>query len=200
MSYAKAHEFGFTSNLPIYNNDPLTYCVGTTLSQAFNHPASWLSIGQNSSPCQIYMASRCAQNWDNICEYVSNQSHYEDVAVQISSQSHGMYLNPGEILIVNTAQKKYLVKMLGNNCELKTEQFDPVSIGGSPFISSYIGNCYPIYFVDAKIIDYDPVMNKILDKPWIAKDFLSKLRMNMIQFGKFETLKGTRLGLFYGIF
>lgn len=199
MSYAKAHNFSSVLNLPVYNNDPLTYCIGNSASQAFNHPASWVSIGQNSTPCQIYMAIRCAQKWDSVCEYLTTSPYAYDTAPQVTSQSKSLYLNPGDILLVNTAQKKYLAKMLGTNCELKTEPFDPVSLGGSPYISSYIGNCYPIYMVNPQTIDYDPVMNKILERPWIAKDFLTKLRINLIQYGIFEQLKGTKLGAFYGM-
>jgi len=199
MSYAKAHTFSSVSNLPIYNNDPLTYCIGNSTSQAFNHPSSWMSIGQNSTPCQIYMASRCAQKWDGVCEYITKSPYVYDTAPQITSQSKSLYLNPGDILLVNTAEKKYLANMLGTNCELKTEPFDPVLLGGSPYISKYVGNCYPIYMIDPKTIDYDPVMNKILERPWIAKDFLTKLRTNLIQYGMFEQLKGTKLGVFYGI-
>jgi hypothetical protein len=199
MSYVHARNFGCVSNLPIYNNDPLTYCMESQTSPAFNHSSSWMSIGQNSQPCQIYLASRCAQKWDGICEQLSNISTSVSTPVQTTSQSNGMYLTPGDILLVNTAQKKYLAKMLGTDCNIKTSPFDPVALGGSPYITYYVGNCYPVYVVDPANIDNDPVMNKLLSKPWIAVDFFIKLKNSMLQIGLFTSLKGTRLGQFYGL-
>ena len=200
MSYIKAHNFGNVSNLPVYNNDPLTYCMGSSPAQYFNHGTSLMSVGQNSPPCQAYLATRCAQKWDNNCEYLSNvQSAGSDVAPQISSSSNTMYLTPGDILLVNTAEKKYLMQMLGTNCQKRTEQFDPVAIGGSPFITTYVGECFPVYFVDYKTIDSDHVMNKLLSKPWIATKFFGQLKSSMMQMGLFHTLRNTRLGKFYGL-
>lgn len=199
MSYIQARNFGSVSNLPIYNNDPLTYCMESQTSPAFNHSSSWMSIGQNSQPCQVYLATRCAQQWDGICEQLSDISTSATPPVQTTTQSNGMYLTSGDILLVNTAQKKYLAKMLGTDCTIKTSQFDPVSLGGSPYITYYVGTCYPLYIVDPHIIDSDPVMNKLLSKPWIAIDFFIKLKNSMLQLGLFPALKGTRLGQFYGI-
>lgn len=186
-----------TTNLPVYNNDPLTYCVD---GQSFNHPFGQLALGQNSTPCQIYMATRCAQKWDGVCEYLASgeANNVSRNASIVTTQTNASGLTPGDILLVNTAQKKYLAAMLGPNCSLRTEQFDPIN-PSSPFISRYVGECYPIYAVDSQTIDQDPVMNRILDKPWVAKPFLTKLRNNMMRIGALGSLKGTRLGRFYGL-
>ena len=200
MSYVPLVMFGATAttNLPVYNNDPLTYCVN---GQAFNHPFGQLALGQSSTPCQVYMATRCAQKWDGVCEYLSSGGANNDsyrTASLVTTQASTAGLSPGDILLVNTAQKKFLAAMLGPNCSLRTEQFDPIN-PSSPFISRYVGDCFPVYAVDAQTIDHDPVMNRILDRPWIATPFLTKLRASMERAGSLGSLKGTRLGRFYRV-
>ena len=116
----------------------------------------------------------------------------------------------GEILVRNTAQEKYLVAM-SNNCQRAYEPFDP-TVANSPLISTWVpmgngcnnqGNCetsntcIPIYAVDAKTIDDDPVMNKVLDKPYIAMDLLVNIYNNAKASNTLRDLKGTRIYNFF---
>jgi hypothetical protein len=199
--YKKLANFGSTAvnTLPIYNNDPLTLCIGNNASQRFNHGGNADIYGQNSNPCQVYLSQRCAKNWDGICEYATSKSaneEYSQVAdTMFAGNNQVMGLTPGEVLLRNTANEKYRVNML--NCELKTEQFNPIN-PTSPYISYWIGqNCIPQYAVDPRSIDKDAVMNKILDNPIIAKQLLVNIKNTMIAMGTLHLLKGTRLGNFY---
>jgi hypothetical protein len=185
--------------LPVFNNDPLTYCIGNNASQRFNHGSHAVTYGQNSNACQVYLANRCAQNWDGICEYAASKPANEERTLVADTMFAGndqtVGLTPGEVLLKNTAESKFRIGML--NCELKTEPFDPVN-PSSPYISYYVGqNCIPLYAVDPKTIDRDVVMNKILDNPKIARQLLLNIKNTMMRQGTFHDLKGTRLGNFY---
>lgn len=206
MSYQKLVTFGssLTNALPVYANDPVTYCVGSNISQGFNHGGNAAIYGQNSPECQTYMAQRCAANWDGVCEYAASHVANEEYATRADTANLGTMkqvidLTPGEILLRNTAMEKYLVGMSGGNCELRTEQFDPIN-PSSPFISKYVGTgCVPQYAVDPTTIDNDPVMNKILDNPKIAMQLLINIKNTMRRNGTLGNLNGTRLGSFYGL-
>ena len=185
--------------LPVFNNDPLTYCIGNNASQRFNHGSHAVTYGQNSNACQVYLANRCAQNWDGVCEYAAskpaNEERSQVADTMFAGNDQTVGLTPGEVLLKNTAESRFRIGML--NCELKTEPFDPVN-PSSPYISYYVGqNCIPLYAVDPKTIDRDVVMNKILDNPKIAKQLLLNIKNTMVRQGTFHNLKGTRLGNFY---
>lgn len=189
-------------NGPYYNNDPLTYCLGNNISQRFNHGGNADIYGQNSKPCQAYLSERCAKNWDDVCEYAYSPCSNDEYQTRANPVSYNegckpQGMNSGEILLLNTAQKKYLWKMF--NCEEITEPFDPM-VPASPLITSWRGtNCIPMYAVNPQTIDSDPVMNRILSKPWIAQNLLVNIRNTMARRGDFPLLKGTKLGSFYGI-
>lgn len=203
MSYQKIITFGSTAanSLPVYNNDPLTYCIGSNASQRFNHGSNADIYGQNSNACQVLLAQRCANMWDDVCEYASSSAANNEYATRASTMGAGSYpvidLTPGELLLRNTAQEKYRCAM--NYCDLKTEQFNPID-PTSPYISYYVGqNCSPEYEVDPKTIDSDIVMNKILDRPQIAVQMLTNIKNTMRRKGTLGSLAGTRLGKFYGL-
>lgn len=205
MSYQKLVTFGssMTNSLPVYNNDPATFCVGTNASQAFNHGSNAAIYGQNSPECQIYMAQRCAKNWDGLCDYAASHEANEEYAFRADTMGPGMNqvlnLTPGQVLLRNTALEKYRTNMSGNNCQLVTEQFDPTN-PSSPFMSYFAGyGCVPEYSVDAKTIDSDPVMNGILDQPKIAMQLLLNIKNTMNRKGTLGTLAGTRLGKFFRV-
>ena len=86
--YAQLSHFGASpvNALPVYNNDPLTYCIGDNASQRFNHGSHAVTYGQNSKACQVYMANRCAQNWDGVCEYAASKPANE--GIQSGSRCH----------------------------------------------------------------------------------------------------------------
>ncbi len=203
MAYTKLIKFGSTpvTDLPVYDNDPLTYCIGTNASQAFNHGSNGAIYGQNSNPCQVLLAQKCANKWDDVCEYASSFGANNEYAIRADTMGAGardvVGLSSGDILVRNTAQEKYRCAM--HYCTAKTEQFDPIN-PSSPYISYYVGsNCVPEYEVDPSTIDSDVVMNKILDNPRIAVQMLTNIKNTMMRKGTFDRLAGTRLGRFYGL-
>ena len=195
---AKMASHSTVLNGPYYNNDPLTYCIGRDASQSFNHGGYAETYGQNSKPCQAYLAERCARKWDDVCEMAAAPRTNEEYKIRANPIGKGApQLNSGDILLVNTAQRKYLWRMF--NCEKVMEPFDPLAIG-SPTITTWRGiYCRPLYAVDPSTIDADPVMNKILEKPWIAVSLLRNIKETMTRNGNFRQLERTKLGKFYGL-
>lgn len=203
MSYKKIIQFGQSSvnSLPVYNNDPLTLCIGNNASQRFNHGSSSDTYGQNSTPCQAYLSQRCARNWDGICEYAASTSANNEYTTRASTLNAGandvIGLTPGEILLRNTAHERFRTAMLG--CQMKSEPFNPQD-PNSPYISFYVGrNCVPVYEVNPATIDSDIVMNKILDNPRIAIQMLRNIRNTMARKGTLKDLVGTRIGSFFHV-
>jgi hypothetical protein len=191
-------------NGPYFNNDPLTYCLGDNISQRFNHGSNADIYGQNSAPCQAYLASRCAANWDSICEQayyskpnVDYVTRANPLGTNWASDNDAPLTNTGDILLLNTARYKYLSQMY--NCKASDEPFDPL-VMYSPQVRYWKGiNCVPVYEVSPKGLDQDPVMNKLLDKPWVAKGLLRNIYNTMKRKGTLGSLRGTHLGNFFNL-
>lgn len=209
-AYRKLINFA-PSNKSLEVNNPISYCIGDTIDRNFNHGSGNSYIyGCNSKPCQAYMSSYCAQDggWDSFCEY---NSHNTNISYpnQLQPWNGGVTnLTSGQILIRNTAAKRFLKEMQGP-CLLKTEPFDP-SNPTSPMISfweadyangtSGEGACMPVYSVrDTKNLDKDAVMNKLLDNPTIGFDILVGILKTMRAENRLNELIGTRLGQFFAI-
>jgi hypothetical protein len=183
--YAKIGQFGGGGNNNLMSN-PLSYCAVSGLESMFDHGSNSNKVDKNSGQCQKYMSSYCSENWDGVCEYLSKDTtnQYPNVLARCDSAYSGSCgtsdglknaYSQGEILIRNTAMKKYMSAM-SSNCSLKFEPFNPVD-ADSPLMSTWVPNCgyskcVAMYEVDPATIDTDPVMNKILQKPQIALDIL----------------------------
>jgi hypothetical protein len=218
-NYINITQFGCNSDVTNTVNDPLTYCLGFSGDQQFLHGSSAVRInGQSSKECQLYLSQYCAEKWDNFCELASQNTN---ISFPNNMDTLGLGdvackgLNQGEVLIHNTARRKYLNCML-SNCEKKWVPFDP-NVANSPMISYWVtsgqcGNsscfssgcgsssfntCVPVYTVDPSSINNDIVMNKILDKPYIAFDILVNIYNTMKRIGTLSQLRGTRLGNYY---
>lgn len=194
------------SNAPA--NNPLTYCLDQTLDNEFIHGATGETIGgAHGKHCQAFMSQYCANKWDDVCEYASNNrstiypNNLQRCGSGSDSECKG--LTAGDILIQNTASRKYLVEM-GGTCSLKYEPFDP-TVASSPMVAFWegacntqgSGGCVPVYAVDPKKIDSDPVMNKILAKPIIAWSVLLNIYNTAKRKGTLNELKGTKIYRFF---
>lgn len=207
MSYASITNFGPSVEDSAVNN-PLTYCMTTNLDNSFVHTAGKRK-GNDSKSCQMFMSDYCANKWDNVCEYASQNtdSYYpngisscmKNIKGACIATGLGNQFTQGDILVRNTAAKKYLTQMSAN-CELKYEPFDPL-VASSPMIRyfepSCNSGCVPVYEVDPNQIDHDPVMNKILQNPLIAMDILINIYNTAKRLGKFDALKNTKLYRFF---
>lgn len=197
--YSSIISFGPTQQSEI--NNPLSYCLNDNIDQKFLHGTNPSITGQDSKPCQAFLADYCADKWDGFCEIASknNNISFPD---NISGSTKGhLGMTSGDILIKNTASRKYMVGM--GNCIQKFEPFDP-TVADSPMISywipnegNYTGNCTPIYAVDPITIDNDIVMNKILAKPSIAIDILINIYNTMLNNNSINQLRDTKLGKFF---
>lgn len=222
MSYSLIADFGNKAGA-MPDTNPLSYCAVSDLDSAFSHTMGGSSglMGPNTPQCQLFMAQYCAHNpngWDGVCEYKSNDTTpFLPNSVAQCNGINGSCMGPGlgsattqgQILIRNTASEKYL-KYMSGNCIRDYQPFDP-TVPNSPLISKWIqgsnscgaGNCnanntcIPIYDVDEKVIDNDPVMNKILAQPWIAMDILINIFNHRKRSGTLEKLRGTKLYKLY---
>ena len=206
-SYKCISNFGSSAkNAP--TNDPLTYCLLQTVDSGFMHGGIGETIsGKHSQNCQAFMSSYCATNWDEACEFASHDQSriYPNTQQRCGSGSEVINRNmtAGEVLIANTAARKYLTQMNGA-CSLQWQPFDP-TVASSPFISMWVGennrqgngNCVPVYEVNPKEIDNDPVMQKILAKPIIAWNILVNIYNNAVRKGTIKDLQGTNLYKFF---
>ena len=207
MPYRELITFGATpaNSLPVFNNDPVTMCVGTEPTQRFNHGGDTSAYGQNSPECQVLLAQKCSANWDEACEMASNQNgqlYSRNVSVYTTGNDN-MGRDSGDLMVMNTAMEKYRVSMRTNpygshQCIQVTEQFNSLN-PASPILTHYEGDCLGEYAVDPTTIDMDPVMNKILARPFAFMPLLRNIHSTMTRMGTIGSLLGTKLGNFFRI-
>lgn len=197
-TYKYISSFGQPAANNILNN-PLTYCTLQTVSTGFLHGGIGETIsGKYGQNCQSFMSSYCARpgGWDNICEFASqdtNTSFPNNLSTCGENEVVARNMTAGEVLIRNTAARKYLAEMIGG-CKMQYQPFDP-TVASSPLVGFWEGNsnCIPVYEVDPSKIDNDPVMNKILMKPIIAWGILVNIYNTAVRKNTLNTLKGTKL-------
>lgn len=205
--------------------DPLLYCVLDSMDSQFLHGATGRTFGKYNQHCSQFLSTRCALNWDAVCEELSKdkETRFPDTGGPLSYYSiNGQYnrgpcLPYGEQLIRDTAFKKYKVAM--KDCNIHCEPFDP-TVANSPLVcfenrtscttgpttsevctgTTEAGVCQNIYKItpeQAKGLDADPVMNKILDQPRLAPDLLDQIYYAMKGDGSIKSIKNTRLYRYY---
>lgn len=205
-----------------YSNDPLLYCTLDSLDSQFLHGPQGRIFGRYNKSCAEFMSDRCAANWDQVCEAMSKdkETRYPNTITPLSSLEDGkppICLPYGEQLIRNSAFKKYRVKSL--MCNVVCRPHDP-TVPNSPIVcyeTRYAGNsgpnnyeyvfgnseggvCDGVYKLTLEQIadlDNDPIMNHILDRPYLGKDLLEKIYQTMKRENTLYLLKNKRLGRFY---
>jgi hypothetical protein len=205
-NYRNINNFGNTPSNKFSSSvsNPLTYCINDTMSKGFLHGGNAYKYGQNSKECQAFLSDYCAQGWDGVCEFASkNNRKYDPNNLANANISGNIYnfegLTSGDVLIRNTAAKKYLISL--GNCIPRYEPFDP-TVADSPMIQYWDSgegqnNCIPLYAVDPKVIDDDIVMNKLLEKPTLAIDILINIYNNMKRMGMLDELNNTKIGKYF---
>jgi hypothetical protein len=207
--YANIKTFG-QSKESLEVENPLSYCVNWNADQSFLHGGNSYIYGQYSKPCQSFLSDYCADKWDKFCEVASHNQNISYPNQLNTNVGVNVGLTAGEILIRNTASKKYLISMSGN-CVQKFQAFDP-TVANSPMISywdsedyedsgiSGTNSCVPKYAVDAKTIDNDIVMDKLLEKPSVGMDILLNIFNTMKDNKTLHTLQGTKIGKFFELY
>lgn len=201
-----------------YSADPLFYCSTDMLDSQFLHGSQGRIFGRYGKHCSEFLAARCANQWDEVCDAISmdRETRYPSMSGVYSDSQKTVCLPYGEQLVRETAMKKYKIATI--DCNIQCEPFDP-TVANSPMIcfetratcslnsvSNTCSNtrdggvCESIFSItpeQAKVLDTDPVMNRILDKPEIALDLLEKIYGTMKKENTLELIRNTRLGKFY---
>lgn len=208
-----------------YSRNPLLYCALSEMDSQFLHGSQGRIFGRYNKHCSEFLASRCSNEWDELCEAISKdkETRFPNEAGPSGSIYADVPRPPclpyGEQLIRDSAFKRFRVET--KNCTVKCEPFDP-TVPNSPLIcyeskepctngvnpedSVCMGNCsgygqcqsvFKISPEQARTLDLDPVMNKILDKPDIAMDLLEQIYHNMKLDGSLSLIRQTRLARFY---
>jgi hypothetical protein len=208
-----------------YSRNPLYYCTLSEMDSQFLHGAQGRIFGRYNKHCSEFLASRCANEWDELCEAIS---HDKEIRYPNEAQPLGsIYVNGvqkpclpyGQQLLRDAAFKRFRSET--RNCNVKCEPFDPtvansplicyetkVSCASGPVPEEYCqgspgdnyGSCESVFIISpeqAKTLDMDPVMNKILDKPELAMDLLEQIYLNMKKAGTLGLIHQTRLARFY---
>lgn len=203
-NYTKIIQFGPGAQSSAVNN-PLTYCLNQTLDNKFLHGTLGDVLGsQHGKHCQMFLSDYCSNNWDGYCEYASLNTNkiypnnIQECGGSETSVACGN-LNAGEVLIQNSARKKYC-KMTGDFTR-KCEPFDP-TVANSPMVcydvkGGYSNSVLMCEVEDPSNIDNDPVLNKVLDNPHIAIQMLVNMYNTMKRKGTLESISNTRLGRFF---
>jgi hypothetical protein len=209
-SYSSISKFGQMAQ-PSPVNNPLTYCINNTLDNKFLHGSTGdmhlISGGQGCENCQLFLSDYCAQGWDDYCEYASQNldTRYPSAmdipnyGVTPQGYNKAIPLTEGEVLVLNTDSRKYLIKMIQG--KEVWQPFDP-TVANSPMIRKWVYTSgpvgmTPVYAVNPNKIDNDEVMNKILENPRIAIDILKNIYMTMTHNGTISDLDNTNLGQFF---
>lgn len=196
-SYRSFGRFGFPDTNPA--NQPLARCSLNLLDAGFQYGGSSRTFGPESKNCQLFMAQRCATNWDDFCENASNNTddRYPDSATGLGIAQR---LSAGESLIRSTAYEKYLVGMV--NGVKKQIPFDPL-VAHSPMLTTYVSPSglpmTPIFRIDPMTVQLDVVLSKLLAKPSIAPDVLVGLYTSAKKEGNLAAFQGTLLGHWFDV-
>ena len=203
--YARIQHFGSIQPPCTGDNDPLTVCLTDTMDKNFQSGSIGHLFGSRSRKCQLYMAQRCAENWDGFCEYYyrdragcqwpDRQQWPNTVQPRGWACQEGVAppLTTGEQLLQNTAERKYCTYL---NCEKQCEKFNPMD-PSSPTITYYTDtgygeNCIPVCNVDPSTIDDDPVMDRMIANPKAAAGTLINICNTAKRQG--TDISGTKLG------
>lgn len=197
-NYANISDFGNNSCsealTPI--QEALSHCLPRHTSHLSYHGSAAAHSGPHSDDCKSFLAEYCAYKWDKVCDTLASDKEAHHTNKQINAA--GEEMNNAEAHIRKTAGKKYIVGM--KHAEKFHRELNPVS--SRPITVTHYratGNItpVPVYMVDPKSIDQDPVMQRILESPQVYMDILINIYNSMKQAGKLQSLKGTRLGYFY---
>lgn len=179
----------------MYNNrDPISMCLVDDINKSFYIGDQASNFKTSSKQCQALMSDVCAVNWDDRCEFLSNNTSmsYPNSISVFKSKPYNEQMTVGDILVRNTAIKKYAKY---KDSDFTYYYFDPTN-PDSPLvreINSYAS--IPQCVVDPATIDSDVVMNKVIVNHVQNFDLLQNIyytckRSNVL-------LTGTKLGNFF---
>ena len=196
--YAKISNFGQIQ--PTFMTDAVGFSVNKDIDTSFDIGPTSRLFGPDMANAQLYMAEKCAKEWDGSCELMSrNQDSSKCNAGKISSSLfktpnvEGMTV--GDFLVENAAVRRFCNL---SSCKLTKEPYNPMD-PHSPMVSSYSDNgykqCLPVCEPPSDP-DNDILLNKVLDKPDRHIDLLLNMYRNVKDRQKYQN---TRLGMIFNV-
>ena len=197
--YAKIANFGQIQ--PTFMTDAVGFSVNKDIDTSFDIGPTSRLFGPDMANAQLYMAEKCAKDWDGSCELMSrNRDSSKCNSGKISSSLfktpdvEGMTV--GDFLVENAAVRRFCNL---SSCKLMKEPYNPMD-PYSPMVSSYSDNgytkCLPVCEPPSDP-DNDILLNKVLDKPDRHIDLLVNMYRNVKDRKKYEN---TRLGMIFNVF
>lgn len=193
--YAKSQNFAQSLSKSLRTN-PTNWSLQDNIDSSFAIGSTYQWYGPQSEAGQSYMADKCSQNWDDSCEYLSNDRTYiKSNMGKVRSQSfygHPQGETLGDSLVENSAERAFCDL---SSCKIIQQNFNPLD-STSPIINTYVCNnnvvCMPPENPDNNII-----LNKVLDRPDKHLDLLLNMYKNSRN--SKQKYQGTRLGRLFDI-
>ncbi len=181
-------------------DSPVDMCVFDDVDKSLVGGVLGYRYGPSNENCQLYMADRCARQWDGVCEVASQKQqavYPNNATIRGNSMAAPQTITGGSTtgsqLIHNAAQRRFCVF---DNTSIQEFPFDPTNFS-SPTVRRIIRSKYgslPVCSVDPKTIDRDVLMNKVLSDPATSIDTLVNICQNHERSG--VSLNGTKIGEF----
>jgi len=205
MAYVKIRNFG---KLPaVLATDPVGMSIIKDIDASMDAGPTSRLFGPDQPNSQLYMAERCASNWDGACEllYRNNDSTKcnagkIDSSLFSSPSPSGMTI--GDFLVENSAVRRFCDL---SSCAITEEPYNPMD-PDSVNVKSYgkrhglLGApskmCQPVCMPPSNP-DSDLLLNKVLDRPHYHTDLLLNMYHNVKDRKRYE---GTRLGMIFSMF
>lgn len=178
-------------------DDPVDMCLFSDVDKSMGAGVLGYRYGPSNENCQLFMADRCAKNWDSVCDIAAKNRGAtlpNNATIFGAAQGQRGTVLGGSTVgaqLVHSAGQRRFCKF--SNTNIQQFPFDPTNMS-SPMVTrinrSQYGN-NPVCTVNPKTINSDVLMNKMLDDPGTSMETLSNICFNMR--GK---LGGTRLGRF----
>lgn len=198
--YARIATFGQLN--PVLRTDPVGYSIYKDIDASFDIGPTSRLFGPEQPNSQLYMAEKCAKEWDGACELLSrNNDGTKCNAGKIESPLFKTPSPPGmtigDFLVENAAVLKFCDM---SSCKMTHEPYNPMD-PSSPYVTSYSGDgyteCLPVCKPPTNP-DADLVLNKVLNKPHLHVDLLVNMYRNVSKEDRAK-YTNTRLGMIFGV-
>lgn len=200
-NYVPLKNFG-TALSPLLRTDPVGYSIYRDTNSFFDEGSLARTFGPTTKNGQLYMAEKCAGNWDGACELLSRNN--ETGRVNSAKVESPVFNTPapsnmtiGDFLIENSAERRFCNF---DTCSISSELFN-VNDPTSPLIHDIGSNrttpCVPVCKPPPNP-DNDILLNKVLNEPYKHTDLLLNMYHNCKN--NRDAYKNTRIGKIFNLF
>lgn len=177
-NYAKIDMFGTNMRKNQSINSDYVY---TDLQDNFLHGNTFGPMGRES---RRFMVDRCSKVWDGMCDNFS-RPWIKDYLI---NQIDGTIATSEGMLIKEAAMRRFCTPI---GCASTHQMVDPTTLG-SPTYTEYNTPCQMQCQVDPAVIDQDPLMNRVLERPTENATLLMNICNTHKRLG--IPLQGTKVG------